>query len=114
LKEYPRPADDPILGITEALAVRDLFSILVPVIEFLDAFSHVLEEVPAVGVGGMPVHIDGGDGEGNILLGEGRHLIKIGFLGIVIEAAPPVAESIAGQPGRITGQPKESLDGFLI
>jgi hypothetical protein len=60
-----------------------------------------LKEVPAVGVGGMPVHIDGGDGEREHSPGRtGRHLIKIGFLGIVIEAAPPVAEEHSGAAER--------------
>jgi hypothetical protein len=57
------PADDPIRRLSEALTVGDLPSGLVFMVELAHVPSDILKEVPPVGVGGMPVHIDRCHGE---------------------------------------------------
>jgi hypothetical protein len=52
--------------------------------------------------------------KGDILLFELLHLIEIGFLSVVIEAAPPVSEDIAGEERRDSGKTEESPDSLFV
>ena len=62
----------------------------------------------------MPVHIDYAYGEGDFLLLKPVHQLQIGFLGVWIEPAPPVAKGIPGDHGTAAAQKEKVFQGFLI
>ena len=55
----------------------------------------------------VPVHVDHGHGEGQLLGREPVHESQVGGLGVLVEAAPPVAQQRARDEGRGAGQGEE-------
>ena len=91
-----------------------------------EKFSRVGEEVAVPGIAGpaaavlgvdvhqVPVHVDDRHREGNVLGGKAPDEGLVLGLVVAVEAAPPVAQGVAGQHGGRAGQAVEVPQAVLI
>ena len=63
---------------------------------------------------GVPVHIDGGYGKGNVILLELLHQLQVFPGGVGMISAPPVAQGVSGKGGRRPAQEIQCLYGAPV